>query len=185
MAQEVNMQEVKKSLVISLITQDRQGIVKELSEVVHDYDCNIDDSRMMVMQGVFAILMMVSGNTNKINKLKAQEMQLSDALGSLVQMQITKENNTLNHGKPYYIEVVALDHQGIVKELSDFVSSHSINIETLNTETYSAPYTGSTMFRLEMSVNIPSNIQIAKFKNDLIDHCDEKNLDVIVEPIVA
>lgn len=169
-------------LVISVITQDRPGIVSEISEAVNSSNCNVEDSRMMVLGGSFAILMMVSGEQGAIEDLRSKESTLSDSLGSMVQMQLTAERDLSEQGVPYMIEVVSLDHQGIVRELSEFVAARKINIEALNTETYAAPHTGSTMFRLEMTVNIPGSVKTAEFKNDLIDFCDQKNLDVSVEP---
>jgi glycine cleavage system transcriptional repressor len=178
---------VNNKLIISAITQDRPGIVKEISEVVNQSACNIEDSRMMVLGGSFAILMLVSGSDAAISALQKKEAQLSVALGAkssgtIVQMQLTAERNLVEQGRPYIIEVISLDHPGIVKELSEFVAARQINIEALNTETYAAPHTGSTMFRLEMTVNIPASVKASTFKNDLIDFCDQKNLDVVVEP---
>lgn len=178
-------QPASNKLVISVITQDRPGIVKEISEAVNLSNCNIEDSRMMVLGGSFAILMMVSGTDAGIAALQAKEAQLSASLGTMVQMQITAERNLVEQGRPYVIEVISLDHPGIVKELSEFIASRKINIEALDTETYAAPHTGSTMFRLEMIVNIPSVVKTSTFKNELIDFCDQKNLDVVVEPYSA
>ena len=169
-------------LILSIITQDRPGIVKDISEVVNNRGCNIEDSRMMVLGGSFAILMMVTGDDSAIKRLQEREVQLNKDLDAIVQMQKASDRDAEEHAQPYLIEVVSLDHQGIIKELSEFVSSRHINIETLNTETYAAPHTGSTMFRLEMSVNIPSSVKTGDFKNDLIDYCDQRNLDVVIEP---
>ncbi len=170
-------------LVLSIITQDRPGVVKEISEIVAQSGCNIEDSRMMVLGGSFAILMMVGGSDVQISELESRELELTDKLSSLVQMHKTENRDQADTGIPYVIEVVALDHQGIVRELSDFVAARNINIEALNTETYAAPHTGSTMFRLEMSVNVPVEVRLSHFKEALVEHCDQKNLDVTIEPI--
>lgn len=172
----------QNKLVISAITQDRPGIVNKISRFVSEADCNIEDSRMMVLGGSFAILMMVSGSELAIKKLQAQEQALNTALGSSVQMHMTAERTLSEQARPYHIEVVALDHPGIVRELSEFIASRNINIESLNTETYAAPHTGSTMFRLEMIVNIPVAIKMSEFRHSLGDFCDQKNLDIQIEP---
>ena len=171
----------KQKLVISAITQDKPGIVKKISSYVTQAHCNIEDSRMMVLGGSFAILMMVSGSEQAIQQLQSQEKQLGDELGSMVQMQITADRDAGEAGKPYAIEVVALDHPGIVRELSEFIAARNINIESLLTETYLAPHTGSTMFRLEMIVNIPGSVKTSEFKAALVEFCDQRNLDVLIE----
>ena len=60
----------KNFLVISALGKDRPGIVDQLSKLVLEHDCNIADSRMTVLGGEFAILLMVEGNWNTLSKLE-------------------------------------------------------------------------------------------------------------------
>ena len=48
-------------LVISAIGQDRPGIVDEVSAFILSHQCNVEDSRMAVLGGDFALIMLVSG----------------------------------------------------------------------------------------------------------------------------
>ena len=54
-------------LVITALGEDRPGIVDELSNVLSTHQLNIEDSRMSVLGGEFAILMLVSGASNSID----------------------------------------------------------------------------------------------------------------------
>lgn len=85
--------------------------------------------------------------------------------------------------RPYRIEVTALDQPGLVHELANFFSSRHLNIEALDTDTYAAPHTGSQMFGLTMTVNIPSTVQVAALREAFLDHCDARNLDVSFEAV--
>lgn len=174
-------QNTLKHLVISAITQDRSGIVNELSEIITDCQCNIEDSRMVVLGGSFAIIMMVTGSSAQIENLKAQQTKLETELKLVVNMQATVKTESAT-ALPYKLEVVSLDQPGIVNEISDFIAARKINIAELHTETYSAPHTGSTMFKCEMTINVPSDIKIASFRDELFDFCDQKNLDIQLEP---
>lgn len=97
-------------------------------------------------------------------------------------MELTESKADSVAATPYRIDVVSLDHPGIVNELSDFVAARKINIAELHTETYAAPHTGSTMFKCHMTVNIPANTKIAEFRESILNFCDEKNLDLQIEP---
>ena len=52
----------KNYLVISALGRDRSGIVDELSKTILDHDCNLADSRMTVLGGEFAILLLIEIN---------------------------------------------------------------------------------------------------------------------------
>ena len=69
-----------KQAVIATIGEDRPGLVNEISALVRGMHLNIDDSRMTVLGGEFAILLMIEGNWNTLTKLEdaipALEQQL-------------------------------------------------------------------------------------------------------------
>ena len=49
-------------LVLSALGEDKPGIIDELSRCVMSSGCNITDSRMTVLCGDFAILLLIDGN---------------------------------------------------------------------------------------------------------------------------
>ena len=49
-------------LVISALGEDKPGIIDELSRCIMGSGCGIADSRMTVLGGDFAILLLVDGN---------------------------------------------------------------------------------------------------------------------------
>jgi glycine cleavage system transcriptional repressor len=84
---------------------------------------------------------------------------------------------------PYGVDVVALDQQGIVHELANFFASRGVNIQNMTTATYAAPHTGSPMFSLHMTVEIPGHAHLATLRDEFLDLCDDLNLDGIMEPV--
>ena len=170
-------------LVISALGKDRPGIVDQLSKVVLDHDCNIVDSRMTVLGGEFAILMMVEGNWNLLAKLESSLPEIQKSLQLTIISERTEDRDTPTETMPYLVEIVSLDHPGIVHSLAGFFSTRNINIEDLSTDTYSAPHTGTRMFSVNMSIGIPSDVHIAGLRDEFMEFCDSLNLDAVMEPI--
>jgi glycine cleavage system transcriptional repressor len=170
-------------LVISALGKDHAGIVEELSRTILDYGSNIVDSRMTVLGGEFAILLMVSGNWNTLAKIEAAMPQLEQKLGLTVIVKRTEDRKADNSLLPYAIDVVSMDHPGIVHNLARFFSSRNINIEDMSTHSYAAAHTGTPMFAVHMSVGIPSELHIAALREEFLDFCDSLNLDGVLEPI--
>ena len=67
-------------LVISALGEDRPGIVDELSNIVYTHNLNIEDSRMTVLGGEFAILLLVSGDQSSIDAVQTQAHEIEQAL---------------------------------------------------------------------------------------------------------
>ena len=81
------------------------------------------------------------------------------------------------------MEVVSLDHPGIVHHLASFFSRRNINIEDMVTSSYAAAHTGTPMFSVHMTVGIPSHLHIATLRDEFMEFCDSLNLDAVLEPV--
>lgn len=169
-------------LVISALGHDRPGIINELSRGILEYGCNIVDSRMTVLGGEFAIILLTSGHWNQIAKLEAALPKFEANLGLVISFRRTGARKTQPDLVPYEIEVVAIDHPGIVHQLTNFFSTRQINIEDLSTGSYYAAHTGAKMFTLHMVVGLPSSLSIAEIRDHFLTFCDDLNLDATIQP---
>lgn len=167
-------------LVISALGKDRPGIVKNLTRPVTEAGTNILDSRMTILGGEFAILMMVEGEEKSIATLEHGLPTLQEELGLTILTRRTDSQQT-EQSIPYRVEVVSLDHPGIVSHLAEFFSNRNINIQDLDTDSYRAAHTGTPMFSVGMTVNIPAASAIAALRDEFLDFCDSLNLDATFE----
>ncbi len=170
-------------LVTSAIGSNKPGLVEAFSRTVKDCGCSIVDSRMTVLGGEFAMILLLSGSWDSIAKLEAALPRLEPQLGLHITSRRTSSDASSQTCMPYAVEVVAMDHPGIVHEIAHFFSHREINIVELNTGSYAAAHTGSPMFSLHMTISIPSNLSIAALRGDFMDFCDHLNLDAILEPV--
>ena len=145
-------------IVISALGTDRPGIVQALSKAVLEYDGNIMDSRMTVLGGEFAVLMLVAGNAATLDSLEAGQQQLADQLNLRITLKRTRAPEASSAALPYEVEVVAMDNPGIVHEIAHFFSGRNINIDDLHTGTYAAPHTGTRMFSLHLTLSMNAEI---------------------------
>ncbi|UCE90235.1 MAG: glycine cleavage system protein R [Pseudomonadota bacterium] len=170
-------------LVVSALGTDRPGIVTDLTEAVLANGCNIEDSRMTVLGGEFAVIMLITGQWNSIAKLEGALPTLQEQLQLTLTARRTAERAPLTNAIPYTVEVVAIDHPGIVHDLAEFFSARNINIHDLFTGSYHAAHTGTRMFSLNMTVEIPGDTHIAGLRDQFMEFCDQLNLDAVIEPI--
>jgi glycine cleavage system transcriptional repressor len=136
-----------------------------------------------VLGGEFAVLLLAEGHWNTLAKLEGALPELQDELGLTIISKRTEGRAKSSNLLPYMVEVVSMDHPGIVNQLAEFFSERNINIEDMVTTGYSAAHTGTPMFSVHMSVGIPADIHIAALRDEFMDYCDAFNLDAIIEPI--
>ena len=170
-------------LVISALGEDRPGLVSSLSDIILNAGCNIEDSRMSILGGEFALIMLVSGAWNNIAKLEDSLPAAQEKLNLVINSKRTEERNLTKKEIPYSVEVVSLDHPGIVYQITGFFSQREINIHDMYTTSHRAAHTGSPMFTLSMTIEIPAATHISSLRDQFMDFCDELNLDAIMEPV--
>lgn len=170
-------------LVISAIGEDRAGTVERLSATVTAHRCNIEDSRMSVLGGSFALIQLVSGQWNNLAKLENALAALQGPLNLTITSRNTEQRKSEDRLMPYTLDVVTLDHPGIVNQVAAFLATRGINIQDMVTSTYHAAHTATPMLTIRMTVEVPSSLHIAQLREEFMDLCDEMNLDGVLEPI--
>ncbi len=166
--------------VISAIGRDRPGIVNELSQAVLERNLNIEDSRMTVLGGEFAVLMSVTGDEASLATLEVTLEKLCEASGLAYLFRKTEARST-GHALPYLVRVVTMDHPGVVAGIAGFFSQRQINIRDLNTETERAPHTGTPIFNLRMTVEVPVEVKINELRGEFEAFCSDQDLDGSLE----
>ena len=68
-------------LVISALGKDRPGIVNQLSNILLDAGCNIVESRMAVLGGEFALMLLINGREETLGGIKERMADLESRHG--------------------------------------------------------------------------------------------------------
>ena len=169
------------ALVITALGNDKPGIVKKLSKTILENGGNITESHMMVLGGEFAMMLLITGDDPVLNKIKTRLDTIGDSLDLTLVAKETQRKVESQKRLPYQISVVSMDHPGIVHDISDFLSNRDLNIEEIETTTYPAAHTGTTMFSLDMTISIPANSSVHALRDEFITFCDDLNLDATIE----
>jgi glycine cleavage system regulatory protein len=75
------------------------------------------------------------------------------------------------------LEVVGLDRPGIVREISQLLARHAINVEDLHTDRTSAPMSGEMLFRALARVHVPTGTDLGAVRAGL----EQVATDLVVE----
>jgi len=164
-------------LVISALGHDRVGLVDALAAKVTKANCNIEESKMAVLGGEFAVIMLISGPAGQIDVFKGQVAALSDELGLHLELRATQAPRG-GTGRPYLIESVSLDTPGILHSITTVLRQEGINIEDLETETCAAPWTGAPMFLMKIRISLPADKPVANLRQRIEKVALEQDLDI-------
>jgi len=176
---------MKAHAILTAIGRDRVGIVDDLTTAILDKRCNIEESRMAVLGGEFAVMLLLSGDSGDIESLIKETPQMAELLDLHISMKETVAPKSDPNLRPYMIESVSLDTPGIVHSITSLLRRHGINIEDLETDTTAAPWTGAPMFVMRGRISVPPSVSLATLREEIETLEAEQNLDVKLTPITV
>lgn len=163
-------------LVLTVIADDKPGIVEKLAATITEHNGNWLESRMAQMAGKFAGILRVSIPEENSNALIAALSAL-DSKGLLVRVETpgafnnTKANHSLN------LSVVGNDRPGIVKEVSQVLARIGVNVLELTTNCEPAEMSAVPLFRSEALISVPDGLA----DDDISDALEALSDDLMVE----
>lgn len=166
------------SLVMTIIGQDRPGLVESIADLVTQHQGNWLESRMSRLGGQFAGILRVEAPGE-------QETELVNALNQLGQRGLTvvvhrdqpKPAPTAQVRRWSVLEIVGQDRPGIVRQISRALARSGVNVEELHTECASAAMSGETLFKARAKLSVPESCDTAALRREL----EKIAADLIVE----
>ena len=164
------------SLVLTVIGDDRAGLVSALAEVIADHGGNWERSQMAELAGKFAGIVLVTVPDASVDDLDAALAPLAGILD--VHAHIGGDEVT--DAKVFSLHLLGNDRPGIVRELSGVLSALGVSIDRLTTETREAPMAGGILFEAEAVLEAPRSVDADELRTALEDLANELMVDIDV-----
>lgn len=165
-------------IVLTVIGDDRPGLVEALSEIITEHDGNWERSQLAELAGKFAGIVVVSLPPDRADSLTAALRRL-DGLLDVSAHEGQELAASTDHD--LVIDLLGNDRPGIVREVSAVLHRHHLSIETLETGTREAPMAGGLLFEAHIVVRVPPEGDTAAIRVDLERLAAELLVDLTVE----
>lgn len=170
---------MQQHLVISLISDDKPGVVERLSAVVAENGGNWEDSRMAHFAGKFAGILRISVPGDAGQALRKALTALADE-GYKLQIE---EARTVAAGpqQTILLKLVGNDRPGIVRELSRALAARGLNMEQLETGYDSIPGSGEPLFTAQCTISVAEDMDLDGLRDELDEIADELGVEIDCE----
>lgn len=171
--------------ILNAIGQDRPGLVDEVSRFILEAGCNVEDSRMAILGGDFAMLILLRGPGEAVERVLREAEDEGQTIGLRIRVH---RSEAAAPGRregllPYEIHAYSLDHPGIVQRVAHYLAEHKINIRGLDTRVHNAPHSGQPLFSLHATVDVPAGERVAELRRGLAAIGAEEDIDFELKPV--
>lgn len=164
-------------IVMTAVGPDRSGLVNAITSKIHEAGANLEDSRMAILGGEFALLLLIAGSTDSLARLEAARPELESTLGLNIITKRTERSAPSKAYLPYQLKVTGFDRPGIVHQVSELLAKLDVNVASLQSRVSFAPLSGTPMFILDAQLQVPGQSTLRTLKQELARTCDEVDLD--------
>jgi len=165
------------SLVLTVLSDDRPGLVKMLSEVLKEYGGNWTESRMIHLAGKFAGLLKVSVPEQQSNLLITALNSMQDD-GLEIAIEVVTSPVTEPELETLELEVLGQDSPGIINTITQQLASLTVNVEELHSEQRLAPMSSEVLFYARLSLSLPEAVSAQQVQETLEDMPDQLMVDI-------
>jgi glycine cleavage system regulatory protein len=165
------------TLVLTVVGDDRQGLVAAVADVVTAHGGNWENSQLAELAGAFAGIIEVSVAPDRLDELRSA---LTGLDGLLTVATHTGEAGSADAApdRQFAFRVLGNDHPGIVREVSSTLSDYGLSIERMTTETRDAAMSGGRLFEATIAAKVPASVDFDAVRAALEHLAAEIQVDV-------
>jgi glycine cleavage system transcriptional repressor len=174
---------MEKKFVMTAFSKDRPGIVADITEVIYENGCNLEDSTMTSMLDEFAIILLFTGKGDSLEDqlLKdCRRLEREKGITAFIRSVEAREKEKQIKFFKKTIKAEGIDQTGIVFKVSRFLAKNNINIENLASRRFTSPESGTPLYFMEIKVQVPEKISIELLEKGLSQVGEELNLEISV-----
>jgi glycine cleavage system transcriptional repressor len=128
---------------------------------------------------------LISGEPSGLVKLARDYRDIESETGLSISIKTPSARKAGEFSLPYKLTASCMDHPGIVYQISAVLRDLGINIESMETKTYSAPVSGTPLFQLEAGLAVPTRTNINQLRDRFAQIQREQNIDIDLTPLKA
>ncbi len=181
---------MKHWFALSAIARDRPGIVADLSELIYDCDCNLEDSSMTIFGREFAVLLRLSGQSPDSNQRLSTACKRLEWKKRLTVFFPPLEEAPLRYGAGqdtlhYELLATSVDKADIVPRVTRGLAEHGANVVQMHTMAQPAPGSGTVMYNMRINMDVSGQIDETTLRERLDHIADDLHIHIDLTRVAA
>ncbi|MGE5699654.1 MAG: glycine cleavage system protein R [Deltaproteobacteria bacterium] len=171
---------------VSVVGKDRPGIVAEVSRILFEQGCNIEDSTCTILSGQFAMILVVfHPRFAATGELNPAFEEVRSRMGLMVTVHALKDEEVVHEkafsGAPHIISVYGADRPGIVYMVAKELALRKVNITDLNTQVVGSK--DRPVYVMVLEVDLPEGLDMKELEKEFDRIRKELSVSITVRPI--
>jgi len=167
---------MSKSLVITLIGDDRPGIVEAISKIIVEHNGEWVESRMANLGGKFAGILRANLPDDQCESFTDKLKSSSEGLE--ISIEQVNDDAVSAPQQCYHLELIGQDRPGIIHRISTLLVNHGATVQELESEVVEASMSGEKLFKATITLCLADGRSEEELRRVLEQLADELIVDI-------
>jgi glycine cleavage system transcriptional repressor len=161
--------------------KDRPGIVADVTRILYENGCNLEDTTMSMLDDEFTINLLfssVSGDIEAILLAECRKLEQQKNISAFIRPVEERCLPAQTGFRIGTIHVEGLDQAGIVYKVSQFLADRSLNIVELKSTVKTTPESGTLLYLMDIHIQIPESIPMTTIEDGLDSVAETLNVEI-------
>lgn len=167
--------------IMTAFGNDRPGIVADVTRLLFDNGCNLEDNRMTLLADEFTLILLFSCADSGIEERLLQacrRLEKDQGISAFIRPLNARQDASTAAGVPCVLHVEGLDQAGIVYQVSQYLADLGVNIIDLNSTVKQSPESGTALYLMDIDVRVPEKVALVDVEEGLAAVADRLNVDI-------
>ena len=167
--------------IMTAFGKDRPGIAADVTEILFENGCNLEDTSMTLLAGEFTLILLFTADSADVAEpvsRACRRLEQEKGIFAFLRPLEPREAAPANGFFTRSLHVEGLDHSGIVFKVSRCLADNRINIVDLKSKVKASPESGTAMYVMDIRVQIPDGTDMVDVETRLSEVADDLNVDI-------
>lgn len=170
-----------KRFIMTAFGKDRPGIVADVTRILYENGCNLEDNSMTLLVDEFTLVLLFSSPRDDIEEvlqLECRRLERDKGISAFMRTLEARPETLASRGTACTLHVEGMDQAGIVYTVSQFLADRGINIYDLKSSVKASPESGSAIYMMDIAIETPADMAPEQLEDALQEVADELHVDI-------
>ena len=175
-----------KRFIMTAFGKDRPGFIADVSGLVYESGCNLEDSTMTSLSDEFAMIFLVEGPEEGPGRESLEErlskgcrrLEKEKGISAFVRPVTSERQKSRRPTTSETLHVEGLDQAGIVYRISRYLANRDVNILHFASRMNRSPETGAVIYTIDIQIDLPRGLTREDLEEGLTQIGNELNVDI-------
>lgn len=168
--------------ILTAFGKDRIGFVADVTRLLFENDCNLEDTTMNLLEDEFTISLLFSTTDSAVIDTLSRacrRLEMEKGISAFIR-ELPELDPPRCDGSCCTLHIEGHDQSGIVYKTSRYLAGEGVNILHLSSTSIPSPQSGAPIYTMDIKIQLPQGYAVTQLEEGLGRVADELQVDISI-----